>query len=212
MGSAPEPPRPISSRSSAKGCARGSVSSAYRPLQRPAGGPKQLGIPLTTLDEIDELDLTVDGADEFTDDLIAIKGGGGALLYEKIVAAASRRMVVIADASKQVGRLGRFPLPVEVVPFGLAATRRHIVEAAASVGVCGELKLRMGNDGHVFVTDGGHHILDCAFREIVDPVALAAALSAVPGVVEHGLFIGLVSAIIVARPGDVEVIGKIAEQ
>jgi ribose 5-phosphate isomerase A len=173
---------------------------------------EQLGIPLTTLDEIDELDLTVDGADEFTDDLVAIKGGGGALLYEKIVAAASRRMVVIADASKRVGRLGRFPLPVEVVPFGLAATRRHVVEAAASVGVRGELKLRMRSDGHVFVTDGGHHIFDCAFREIVDPAPLAAAFSAVPGVVEHGLFIGLVSTIIVAHAGGIEVIGEVAEQ
>jgi ribose 5-phosphate isomerase A len=171
---------------------------------------ERLGIPLTTLDELDELDLTIDGADEFTGDLLAIKGGGGALLYEKIVAAASRRMVVIADASKRVGRLGRFPLPVEVVPFGLAATRRRIREAAA--GASGEITLRRRADGHVFVTDGGHQIFDCAFREILDPAGLAAALSALPGVVEHGLFIGLVSAIIVAHPGGIEIIGELAEQ
>jgi ribose 5-phosphate isomerase A len=172
---------------------------------------ERIGIPLTTLDELDELDLTVDGADEFTADLLVIKGGGGALLYEKIVAAASRRMVVVADASKRVDRLGRFPLPVEVVPFGLAATRRRIREAAAAAGVGGEMVLRRRPDGHVFVTDGGHQIFDCAFREILDPAGLAAALSALPGVVEHGLFIGLVSAIIVAHPAGIEVIGDLAE-
>jgi ribose 5-phosphate isomerase A len=172
---------------------------------------EQLGIPLTTLDKLDELDLTVDGADECTDDLIVIKGGGGALLYEKIVAAASRRMIVIVDGSKRVRRLGRFPLPVEVVPFGLAATRRHIEEAAASAGVQGALVLRRQTDGHVFVTEGGHQIFDCAFREIDDPPRLAAALSAVPGVVEHGLFIGLVSTIIVAGAEGIEIIGASAE-
>ncbi|HWG04081.1 MAG TPA: ribose-5-phosphate isomerase RpiA [Beijerinckiaceae bacterium] len=172
---------------------------------------EQRGIPLTTLDELDELDLTVDGADEFTDDLTVIKGGGGALLYEKIVAAASHRMIVIVDGSKRVGRLGRFPLPVEVVPFGLAATRRHIEEAAAAAGVQGALVLRRQADGHVFVTDGGHQIFDCAFREIGDPPRLAAALSAVPGVVEHGLFIGLVSSIIVAGADGIQIIGASAE-
>ena len=171
-----------------------------------------LGIALTTLDELDELDLTVDGADEFTSGLAAIKGGGGALLYEKIVAAASRRMVVIADASKQVVCLGRFPLPIEVVSFGLAATKRHITEAAAAAGASGEIKLRKHGEGHVFVTDGGHLIFDCAFREIRDPERLAAMLSAVPGVVEHGLFLGLVDAIIVAHAAGIEVIGELAER
>ena len=173
---------------------------------------EKLGIPLTTLDEIDRLDLTVDGADEFTDNLLVIKGGGGALLHEKIVAAASRRMVVIVDASKRVDCLGHFPLPVEVVPFGRAATRRLIEEAAARAGVQGQLVLRRQADGHVFVTDGGHQIFDCAFHEIRDPPRLAAALSAVPGVVEHGLFIGLVSTIIMAQADGIEVIGELAEQ
>lgn len=172
---------------------------------------EMLGIPLTTLDDIDALDLTIDGADEFTGARAVIKGGGGALLYEKIVAAASRRMVVIADQSKQVECLGRFPLPVEVVPFGLAATRRRIVEAATAAGVGGEITLRKNREGHVFVTDGGHLILDCAFHAIVDPERLAAALAAVPGVVEHGLFLGLVDAIIVAHVGGIEVVGDIAE-
>jgi ribose 5-phosphate isomerase A len=173
---------------------------------------ERLGIPLTTLDELDELDLTVDGADEFTSGLEVIKGGGGALLYEKIVAAASRRVVVIADASKRVGRLGRFPLPVEVAPFGFAATRCRIAEVAAAAGASGEITLRKHGEGHVFVTDGGHLMFDCAFREILDPERLAAALSAVPGVVEHGLFLGLIDAVIVAHVAGIEVIGELAEQ
>lgn len=171
-----------------------------------------LGIALTTLDELDELDLTVDGADEFTDSLAAIKGGGGALLYEKIVAAASRRVVVIADASKRVGRLGRFPLPVEIVPFGHAATKRRIAEAAAVAGTSAEIKLRRDGEGHVFVTDSGHLIFDCAFGEIRDPERLATALSSVPGVVEHGLFLGLIDTIIVAHAAGIEIIGECAEQ
>lgn len=173
---------------------------------------ESLAIPLATLDEVDALDLTVDGADEFTLAREATKGGGGALLYEKIVAAASRRMVVIADASKRVARLGRFPLPVEVVPFGLAATRRRIAEAAATAGASGEIRLRNHGAGHVFVTEAGHWMLDCAFCEIGHPARLAAALSAVPGVVEHGLFLGLVDAIIVAHATGVEVIGELAER
>src|SRR4051795_12885834 len=114
------------------------------------------GVPLTTLDEIDHLDITVDGADEIDPALNLIKGGGGALLREKIVAAASDRMIVIADESKWVAFLGRFPLPVEVIPFGLAATRRAMAKAFAQGGVSGEMVLRKSADGHVFVTDGGH--------------------------------------------------------
>src|SRR5499433_1364384 len=129
------------------------------------------GIPLTTLDETPALDLTVDGADEIAPDLTLIKGGGGALLREKIVAAASRRMVVIADSSKLVATLGHFPLPVEVVPFGLAATRRAVEAAAAAAGCAGPALLRRAKDGHAFVTDGGHWILDAAFERIADPKA-----------------------------------------
>lgn len=166
-----------------------------------------LGIPLTTLDETPELDLTVDGADEFDPHLRLIKGGGGALLREKIVAAASARMVVITDASKRVEALGRFPLPVEVNAFGLGATRRAVEKVIAASGCAGPATLRKDGQGHVFVTDGGHYILDCALGRIPDPDTLSAALNAVPGVVETGLFIGLASAIIVAGSGGIEVLG-----
>jgi ribose 5-phosphate isomerase A len=146
-----------------------------------------LGIPMTTLDDMPELDLTVDGADEIDPKLRLIKGGGGALLREKIVAAASASMAVIADASKIVSCLGAFPLPVEVVPFGLAATRRHIETALARLGLGEDIRLRGG--ASPFVTDGGHYIFDCALGSIPDPEALAETLSRIPGVVEHGLFI-----------------------
>ena len=152
---------------------------------------ERCGVPLTTLDEINHLDLTVDGADEIDPALNLIKGGGGALLREKIVAAASARMVVISDDSKWVDMLGQFPLPVEVIPFGLAATRRALGAAFAQAGVAGEISLRQGKDGHAFVTDGGHWIVDAHLGRIPDPPRLAALLSAIPGVVEHGLFIGL---------------------
>src|SRR5512139_1098542 len=126
------------------------------------------GIPLTTLDETPELDLTVDGADEIGPDLSLIKGGGGALLREKIVAAASRRMIVIADQSKWVGALGAFALPIEVTPFGFAATRKAVEKAIAAIQRPGPLNLRRGKDGHAFVTDGGHWIIDVALGRIDD--------------------------------------------
>jgi ribose 5-phosphate isomerase A len=156
------------------------------------------GVPLTTLDETPELDMTVDGADEFDDRLRLIKGGGGALLREKIVAAASRRMIVVADGSKRVKELGRFPLPIEVVPFGLAATERAIAAALKSAGAQGELRLRSAANGTPFVTDSGHRILDAHLERIGAPERVAAALAGVPGVVEHGLFIGLATGAIVA--------------
>jgi len=151
------------------------------------------GVPLTTLDAIDRLDLTVDGADECDADLNLIKGGGGALLREKIVAAASDRMIVIADDSKWVATLGRFPLPVEVIPFGLAATRRAIESVFATCGLSCEMAVRQTGDGHAFVTDGGHWIIDARLGQISDAPRLAGLLGAIPGVVEHGLFIGLAS-------------------
>src|SRR5881398_2380497 len=156
------------------------------------------GIALTTLEEIDRLDLTVDGADELDASLNLIKGGGGALLREKIVAAASDRMIVIADDSKWVESLGRFPLPVEVIPFGLAATRRALERAFAQGGVSGQMVVRKGGNGHAFVTDGGHWIVDAHLGRITDAPRLAALLSAIPGVVEHGLFIGLASMAVLA--------------
>src|ERR1700704_6056053 len=134
---------------------------------------ERLGVPLTTLEETPALDLTVDGADEIAPDLSLIKGGGGALLREKIVASASARMVVIADESKWVAMLGRFPLPVEVVPFGLAATRAAVEAAAAAVGCPGPALPRQTQDGLPFVTDCGHWILDAALERIPDPGALA---------------------------------------
>jgi ribose 5-phosphate isomerase A len=167
------------------------------------------GIRLTTLDETPELDVTVDGADEIAPDLTLIKGGGGALLREKIVAAASARMIVIADQSKWVARLGRFPLPIEVTPFGYSATLRAVEKAiAAMVGRSGSLTLRQGKDGHAFVTDGGHWIIDAAVNRIDDPKAMAHALCGIPGVMEHGLFIDLAHTAIIGGPDGVKIIGR----
>jgi ribose 5-phosphate isomerase A len=167
------------------------------------------GIPLTTLDDTPELDLTIDGADEIDGALRLIKGRGGALLREKIVAAASRRMIVIADGSKRVERLGRFPLPVEVVPFGLGATRRAVEAAFARSGCPAEPHLRRGADGAPFLTDGGHWILDAPLGAIPEPEALAAALTAIPGVVEHGLFLGLAGGAILATEAGLEELGAL---
>jgi ribose 5-phosphate isomerase A len=169
---------------------------------------ERLGIKLTTLDETPELDLTIDGADEIAPDLTLIKGGGGALLREKIVAAASAKMLVIADQSKWVTVLGRFPLPVEIAPFGAAATRRAVEAATASAGCPGAALLRKAPNGHAFVTDGGHWLLDAQLQRIPDPQALAARLAAVPGVMEHGLFIGLARTAIVAGPDGVRLIER----
>ena len=173
---------------------------------------ERLGVPLTSLDETPELDLTVDGADEIAPDLALIKGGGGALLREKIVASASAHMVVIADGSKWVAALGRFPLPIEVVPFGLAATRRAVEVAAAAAGCPGPALLRKAKDGLPFVSDCGHWILDAALGRIADPGALADRLARIAGVVEHGLFIGLAQTAILATPGGVRVVGRSTDQ
>lgn len=169
---------------------------------------EQCGVPLTTLDEVDSLDLTVDGADEVDPALDLIKGGGGALLREKIVAAASDRMIVIADETKWVDALGRFPLPVEVVPFGLAATRRAMERAFAAAGVSGRIELRKGGNGHVFVTDGGHWIVDCRLGRIADAPRLASLLNAIPGVVESGLFVGLAGTVILAGTSGIRVVER----
>lgn len=156
-----------------------------------AAQARSLGIPLTDLDETPHLDLTVDGADEIGPDLALIKGGGGALLREKIVAAASDRMVVIADESKRVNILGRYALPIEVNIFGFGATRRAIEVAMARLGAEDGLRQRLKADGTPFLTDGGHYILDALFGRISAPEAVSDALLEIPGVVEHGLFIGL---------------------
>ena len=169
---------------------------------------KACGIALTTLDDTPALDVTVDGADEIGPDLSLIKGGGGALLGEKIVAGASAQMIVIADQSKYVPALGRFPLPIEVARFGLGATLNALEKAVAAVQAGGPLALRRGTDGHPFVTDGGHWIVDAALGRIENPEALAHALADVPGVMEHGLFIGYAQMVIIAGPGGVELIER----
>lgn len=166
----------------------------------------RLGIPLSTLDETPFLDLTIDGADEIDGELRLIKGGGGALLREKIVAAASDRMLVIADSSKLVSRLGAFPLPIEVVRFGLTATRNMIEMLAADAGCRGDIKLRLGREGQPFVTDGNNYILDCHFGSIEDPESLDEALKFIPGVVENGLFLGMADAAVIAGPNGVTVL------
>lgn len=168
-----------------------------------------LGIPLTTLDETPELDLTVDGADEFDDQLRLIKGGGAALLREKIVAAASFRMVVIADSAKHVKMLGQFPLPIEVTPFGLGATRRAVKAAAHLCGCSGEIRLRMAMNAVPLLTDGGHYILDGHFGSIPDPEGLAERLNRVPGVMEHGLFIKMAQLVIAAGPSGLAIHGQV---
>ena len=169
---------------------------------------ERLGVPLSTLDETPELDLTVDGADEIAPDLTLIKGGGGALLCEKIVASASARLVIIADESKWVPILGRFPLPVEVVQFGLAATRRAVEIATVAAGAPGPALLRRTSDGHAFVTDQGHWVFDVALERIPDPKGLGDRLAAIPGVVEHGLFIGLAQTVVLAGSEGVRVIER----
>ena len=167
---------------------------------------RQLGIRLSTLEETPELDLTIDGADEIDGRLALIKGAGGALLREKIVAFASKSMIVIADKTKMVETLGRFPLPIEVNPFGLAATRIGIEKAAERLGLSGPLVLRKGPDGP-FSTDGGHWIVDASFGLIRDAEALSVALHSVPGVVEHGIFLGLAKLAVIAGDDGIETFG-----
>jgi ribose 5-phosphate isomerase A len=159
----------------------------------------ELGVPLKSLDELPELDLVIDGADEVDPYLRLTKGGGGALLREKIVAAASKRMVVIADETKLVETLGAFATPIEVNPFGLVSTRLKIESVAARLGLSGSLDQRKAGEDN-FVTDGGHFIIDASFGRIPDAEALATELNAIPGVVEHGLFINMATLAIIAGP------------
>jgi ribose 5-phosphate isomerase A len=153
---------------------------------------------LTTLDEHPEIDITIDGADEIDPKLRLIKGGGGALTREKVIASASKKMVVVADSAKMVAVLGKFPLPVEVIAFARTVVERRI----AALG--GAPKLRAKKDGGAFLTDNGNPILDCNFGRIEDPPGLAAELSGMPGIVEHGLFIGLAKVVLVGRGHHVE--------
>jgi ribose 5-phosphate isomerase A len=169
------------------------IPSSDRSREQAAG----LGIPLTTLDECQDIDVTVDGADEIDPQLRLIKGGGGALLREKIVASATRQFVIVADATKRVPVLGKFPLPVEVIKFAQALVRKKIEALGAAV------ELRLGKDGKPYLTDENNHILDCRFGQIPDANELAWKLSDMPGVVEHGLFIGMASVVLVANGSEV---------
>ncbi|WP_332060772.1 ribose-5-phosphate isomerase RpiA [Bartonella sp. CB74] len=167
---------------------------------------REFGIPIATLEEIPELDLDIDGADEIGSEMTLIKGGGGALLREKIVAAASRTMLVIADETKIVKTLGAFALPIEVNPFGMHATCRAIEKVADNLGLLGKVTLRMNGESP-FETDGGHFILDASWGHILQPKLLSDALLAVPGVVEHGLFLKLASrAIIAMKDGQIKIL------
>jgi ribose 5-phosphate isomerase A len=167
---------------------------------------RRLGIRLTTLDDEPFLDVVVDGADEIDGRLQLIKGGGGALLREKIVATASDRMIVIADHTKKVAVLGAFPLPVEIVRFGMKATEKLVTMLASDVGCNGDIVLRLKSDGTPFLTDGGNVILDMHLKRIEQADMLAESLRLIPGVVEHGLFLGLADTAIIAGPNGVEVI------
>jgi ribose 5-phosphate isomerase A len=158
---------------------------------------QSLSIPLITLDDCQQIDVTVDGADEVDPQLRLIKGGGGALLREKIVASATRQLIIVADDSKQVQRLGKFPLPVEVIKFAQALVAKRIAALGA------EVQLRRDASGRPYVTDENNHILDCRFGEMRDPDRLAGELSTMPGVVEHGLFIGMASVVLFARGNEI---------
>ena len=161
---------------------------------------RSLHIPLTTFDDVPYTDVTIDGADEVADGLALIKGGGGALLHEKIVAASSKRLIIVVDEHKLVTRLGRFPLPVEVIPFAALPVRNKLENLGAHP------ELRKAKDGSPYVTDEGNYIFDCHYGEIGDPPAVAAAIKMITGVVEHGLFLGLASVAVVAGPNGARIV------
>lgn len=182
------------------------LKAAVATSERTAALAQQLGIEVADLNDVRRLDLTVDGADEIGPGLVLIKGGGGALLREKIVAAASERMVVIADNAKVVETLGRFPLPVEIVPFAWHVTVEKIAEAAARAGCSQNLMRLRGGEAHPYKTDSGNFIADCAAETIPDPERLAHFIETIPGVVDHGLFISLATTALVGGAAGVSVI------
>jgi ribose 5-phosphate isomerase A len=176
--------------------------------ERTAAYARKLGITMAGLDDLAPLDLTIDGADEADRGLNLIKGGGGMLLREKIVAASSRKMLVIADETKLVAQLGKYPLPVEVIAFGHKSTAMRLAAAFAALGYGAVTMTLRQKEGADFVTDSGNLIYDCAFGKIADAPKLATAILAVPGVVEHGLFIDIATTLLIASPGEVEVIER----
>jgi len=161
---------------------------------------EKLGISLVSLNEIDHIDITIDGADEVDDDLNGIKGGGGALLYEKLVAVSSDKVIWVVDSSKMVKKLGRFPLPVEVIPFAYNQVLNKFKNMDFNP------KVRMKNNSF-FITDGGHYIIDLYLNEIENPYELQNNLNSMPGV-EHGLFLNIADTIIVGKENSVEIINK----
>ena len=176
--------------------------------ERTAEKARALGIAMHELDALGSLDLAIDGADEADTNLDLIKGGGGALLREKIVAASAKRLVIIADESKLVPKLGAFPVPVEVIAFGHGTTRTRICAAAEKLGYGNLAPVLRAKEGRPFRTDSGNVIYDCPFGAIADVPALAAALSPIPGVVEHGLFVNMASALVIAGANGVRVIAR----
>lgn len=162
---------------------------------------EKLRIPLVSLNEIDHVDITIDGADEVDDALNGVKGGGGALLYEKLVAVSSDKVIWVVDSSKMVKKLGRFPLPVEVIPFAHNQVLNKFKNMDFSP------RVRMKNNSF-FVTDGGHYIIDLYLNEIESPYELQNNLNSMPGVVEHGLFLNIADTIIVGKENSAEIINK----
>jgi ribose 5-phosphate isomerase A len=194
----------------ARVAAEGLAVTAVATSEATARLAREVGLTVSEPDAVSTLDVTVDGADELDDTLRLIKGGGGALLREKIVAAASSRMWVVADRSKLVPKLGAFPLPMEVTRFGLSWTLARVRAALQASHVGDEVGLRVqGKSEDAFVTDGGNYILDCRCGAIPEPEALAERLAAIPGVVEHGLFVGLATAAVIADANGVRVLGKV---
>lgn len=167
----------------------------------------QLGLKMTNLDKQPRLDVCVDGADEFDGNFQLIKGGGGAMLIEKIVATSARYMIVIADESKKVATLGKFPLPIEVVPFGVNATAWKIERALRLLNLKGKLVLRL-KDGKAFETDSGNVIIDAALGSIPDPGRLSPLLNSIPGVVEDGLFVDVCGIVLMGTKDGVKTFRK----
>ena len=160
---------------------------------------QEVGVPLADLNDLEQLDLTIDGADEIDAQGRMIKGGGANLLWEKIVASASRKMVAIVDESKKVQKLGRFPLPIEVIPFAWRSTERHVQNLFKKAGYSDvRIDVRGGTEKPL-ITDSGHYLLDCHLQAIADPESLALDLNQIPGVVEHGLFLRIATNAAVGR-------------
>ncbi len=175
--------------------------------ERSREAAESAGVPLVPVEHVERVDLAVDGADEVDPDFNLIKGGGGALLREKIIAHAADHFVVIVDQSKIVRRLGAFALPVEVDPFGFTITAKKVFHALTEAGCASpHIDARLASNGRPVITDGGHYILDCACGEIPNPDAAADGLRRIPGVMEHGLFIGLARTVIVGEPEGAEVL------